>query len=45
MHRRYGWYKGIIGNEIYNFFISIVFSFPFGDIANFLIKRKFSFQI
>jgi hypothetical protein len=22
-------------NEIYDFFISIVFSFPFGDMANF----------
>jgi hypothetical protein len=35
-------------SEIYDFFISIVFSFPFGDMANFFlkkIKQKFSFQI
>jgi hypothetical protein len=34
-------------NEIYDFFISIVFSFPFGDMANFFkkFKQRFSFQI
>jgi hypothetical protein len=57
MHRWYGLYKGIIGsfiggiNEIHDFFISIVFSFPSGDISgdmvNFLkkLKLKFLFQI
>jgi hypothetical protein len=46
MHRWYGWYRGIIEsfylggiNEIYNFFISIAFSFPFGDMVKKILKK------